>query len=576
MVLIIAPLAILLVAGFAWVSLTLGTKFTAPALADSAVEIPLNPFEAVVGVANGSIPWPWQSTAIAITLGVILVALAFVGAVALGRRRGKQRGVDTAAKTMGRVKDLRGITGRDAEKKSARLTTATSKDARTHGLLLGRTISSPAVDIRMSWEDTLVMFAGQRMGKTSAIVATSILGAPGPCLATANKGDIVDITRPTREGMGRVWCFDLQGIAGDGGANFWFNPLAPIKTVSDARRTASYFVGASTDASARVDAYFDGGARELLALSMLAAAVAGGDLLHVKTWLGADHDETPSNILRINGHTDAAARLRQTSQLNSRQKDGLYDMARRFLDVLADSNYAAAVTPQQRKKIIADDREVTTEYGERLHSLEEFDPTAFVTSTDTMYALSTSRLDSPAALTTALVGRILDAGQEVARKQEGRQLPIPLVAVLDEAANVVKLEELPALYSYLGSQGIVPMTFLQSKAQAEKVWGREGVEAMVSSSNFHIYGGGIDDDRYLDQLSKLVGHHRVASSSTSSSTTGGSRSQQWSRERILDVEDLAAMPVDRCLIMSSGNSPVLASKVFWQESGLAVATEKAG
>lgn len=572
------PATILLAVAAGWLALVV----TSPS------EVPGNPFEAVFRAARGEVEWTPLSTAFAVFEGLIVVGI--IVAIALVRGRGPgSRPVDRATSTMAPTKQLGSITGAAARKKAEGLSNRVTDDPSTHGVLIGRTVNRPHRDIRMSWEDTAVMFAGQRMGKTSSIVATSILGAPGPVLTTSNKGDIVDITKDTRARAGKLWLFDLQGIAGQAGeiagdtgdtagkpgASFWFNPLASITTTSDARRVAGYFVGAASDSNAKVDSYFDGGARELLALTMLAAAEAGGDLLHVKQWLGADHDDTPSQILTIAGHTDGAQRLLQTSQLTSRQKDGLYDMARRFLDVLSDKEYAKAVLPQRRKKIATDGQKIHTSDGEQIHQLEEFDPVAFVESRDTLYALSADGVEAPTALTTAIVGRVFEVVQEVARTKKGRRLPVPLLAVLDECANCVRLENLPNLFSYLGSQGCVPIAVFQSQAQAERRWGKDGIDALVTSSNFHVYGGGIDDEKYLEQLSRVVGHHRVATASTSWSANGGSQSRQWSRERILDVEDLAALPVDRALVLSSGNPPVLARKIFWQNTDLAVKKEAA-
>jgi hypothetical protein len=68
---------------------------------------------------------------------------------------------------------------------------------------------------------------------------------------------------------------------------------------------------------------------------------------------------------------------------------------------------------------------------------------AFVSSTDTLYAYSKEGPDLATALTTALMGCVFDAAQAAARRSPGRRLPTPLVAVLDEAANICKLAELP-------------------------------------------------------------------------------------------------------------------------------------
>jgi hypothetical protein len=38
----------------------------------------------------------------------------------------------------------------------------------------------------------------------------------------------------------------------------------------------------------------------------------------------------------------------------------------------------------------------------------------------------------------------------------------PLLVVLDEAANICRISDLPELYAHFGSRGITPITILQS------------------------------------------------------------------------------------------------------------------
>lgn len=91
---------------------------------------------------------------------------------------------------------------------------------------------------------------------------------------------------------------------------------------------------------------------------------------------------------------------------------------------------------------------------------------------------------------------------------------MPLVGVLDEAANVCRWRELPNLYSHFGSRGIILMTILQSWSQGVDVWGESGVRELWSASNVKVYGGGVSEDGFLDSLSKLIGDYdRLASSS---------------------------------------------------------------
>lgn len=529
----------------------------------------LNPVSAIIALVSGAVPWNWASWVTLVTIIVIIAIFIFL--LAPSPKSPTQKVHARAARMMARPSELVGLTGKVAVEKAQRLyeDADPKNDSSTTGLIIGRTVAKPESDIYMSWEDTAVVLAGQRMGKTQAFVTTSILSAPGPCVATANKRDVVDMTLAGRRDKGKIWLFDLQNIASDTSMGWWWNPLREIHSYRDARKLSNYFASATRAGSGegRKDPYFDTAAEEQLAAYILAAAKAGGDLLHALEWLKNDTSEVPVQILRAVGEKEVAQSAYANIHVSDKQKDGFFAMARNFLSVLNDRSYAAAVTPEQRIQISVLGGEIHTDKGlvTRTSDRPEFKVSEFATSKDTLYAMSVEGPDSPSALTTALVGQVIDAAQKAARRIPGGRLKTPMVCVLDEAANVVRLEELPSLYSYCGSQGIVLLTFLQSRSQAFRVWGQDGFKAMMESSNVVIYGGGIKDKQFLEEISAMIGEMRVERTSTSTGTQTN-YSTSYERQSIMSIDDLQSLPSSHSVIMTSGNRPTLATKVFWSMS----------
>ncbi|OZC63563.1 hypothetical protein CH306_26520 [Rhodococcus sp. 15-725-2-2b] len=569
--LIAISLVIVLIA-LGYGSLWLGHAFT-----DTGESIPGNPFQALFSVAGGKLTWPTVSTVIFVMAVIIGSGLAGVAAAARASRGGKND-VDAKARLMGSTSKLTGVTGKQARDRAKSLRSDLADrdtlDDADIGVIVGRTVQGNQ-KVFMSWEDMMFALAGPRMGKTAAMAIDALCTAPGAALFTSNKRDGHDLTRGVREKLGAVWRYDLQGIAEGprtGGDGFWWNPLRGLTSIVAARKLASYFAAASKDDSARVDAYFDGGAQELLAQMMLAASCAGGDLLHVYGWLSDEENELPQKILEEHNHQIVAMRLQSVRGLNPRQRDGLYDMARRFIGLLEEQTYVMSVLPPERVDVSLG-AVLDTDIGRGVrypHSMREFVIEKFVTSTDTLYALSKEGPDSSSALTTALIGSIIDAAQSTARRSPRGRMPVPMLCILDEAANVCRLPELPAWYSHLGSQGICLMTIVQNLSQAQKVWGQDGVKQLQDAANFLWYGGGIKDKTTLSDLSALVGDHDVER--WSASRGGGmfdsgstSRSQSWSKEPIMTVDDLAAIPKTRALVQISGNRPVLMKKLYWSD-----------
>lgn len=75
-----------------------------------------------------------------------------------------------------------------------------------------------------------------------------------------------------------------------------------------------------------------------------------------------------------------------------------------------------------------------------------------------------------APLVAALTDLVMRASRRAAEAAGGRLDP-PMELILDEAANICRIADLPDLYSHLGSRGMVPVTILQSYQQGVSVWG---------------------------------------------------------------------------------------------------------
>ena len=151
-----------------------------------------------------------------VALGVLLVVLGAGAGISYGRRRKRGSRVDRAAGRMGRGRDVAPLTRKTARETARRLGVDRA------GLLIARAVAG-GQELYRGWEDVSVDVWGPRAGKTTSRAIPAILDAPGAVLATSNKRDVVDATRGVRAGVGKVWVFDPQGIAGEP-ATWWWNP----------------------------------------------------------------------------------------------------------------------------------------------------------------------------------------------------------------------------------------------------------------------------------------------------------------------------------------------------------------
>ena len=293
---------------------------------------------------------------------------------------------------------------------------------------------------------------GPRSGKTTSLGIPYVLSAPGAVIATSNKADLWAATAGLRAAPGSaVWVFDPQRITA-AGQRWWWNPLAGLASVEAAHRLASHFVLTIDDESKRD--IWGPAAQELLTSLLLAAAASRRTLREVSRWLDDPGSATPADLLDDAGYRALGSALRGAQHGAPETRDGIYQTARTAAKCLHDEEIMAWVTPPRGRRLPA------------------FDPYRFPVTRDTLYLLTESR-SAAAPLIAGLTDTTMRAGRRRAEQAGGRLDP-PVVAMLDEAANICRIADLPDQYSHLGSRGMVPVTILQSYEQGEMVWGDKG------------------------------------------------------------------------------------------------------
>ncbi|WP_327731436.1 TraM recognition domain-containing protein [Streptomyces sp. NBC_00487] len=464
----------------------------------------------------------------------VMIALVLTAAVVWSRHKNSGSGRKKKIAGMAKAKDIEPLMARaiTAKARSLRPSLKDAKhiDAADTGILLGN-LQGSRHEVRMGYEDVAVAIMAPRSGKTTSLAIPSILAAPGPVLLTSNKaaGDAYTATLDARQRTGRTWSMDPQQIA-HAEREMWWNPLADARTLDGAGRLAGHFLAASVDASQQGDFWSKAGSN-ILSQLFLAAALDERPITDVMQWLAFPADRTPLDILRDHQFTAVAAQLKGTVEGPPETRDGIYETARQYAAALLNSDIAVWVTPQK--------------------DVPEFRPSEFVSSTDTLYLLSKDGGGGASALIAACADSVMRAATAQAERAGGRLDP-PMLAILDEAANVCKISDLPDLYSHLGSRGIIPITILQSYRQGQKVWGDAGMDAMWSASTVKVIGSGIDDPDFADKLSRLIGDHDVETTSTSISDSGKSTSVSMRQERILPADAIRALPKGTALCFATG------------------------
>lgn len=533
-------------------SMSLKVGFVLTGQGMPAAEVPWNPITLIMGLVKGTVWWAWPAVATLVVLWTLVVVGSVVVWMGHRRRVGRRTRVDAAAAQLASAKDIASMSKAAAQKAGRQWFSREVMD-RCPGLRLGH-IPGSKQSVFSTWEDLLLVLMGPRMGKSTAVVIPAMVDAPGVVVTTSNKRDIVDETVELMKSRGAVFVFDPQRIAvGLEQEPWFFDPLEMIRrdeAVMDAAalELADIFKCAARGENDSGDGYFRDGGRDLLARLLLAAALDGRPISDVFLWVNDEKDKTPVRILSQYPEWEQQhAALRGTYQITEKTRSGLFSQA------------AQMAAPLGRREAV---RWVTPQAGAR-----RFSPDDFVREgSGTLYVLSKEGADNAAALTTALTVAVMKAAEEYGELCGGR-LPVPLLAALDEAANVVQWPQLPKVYSHYGSRGIIVMTVLQSYMQGEKVWGREGMELLWSAAGVVMVGGGIRDEKLLGKVEALIGDYEQVTSSVSRSRQGRSVSQQVREKKILTVAEIAAMEAWRVVLFATKRRPmIVALEPWWDRS----------
>ncbi|WP_216899003.1 type IV secretory system conjugative DNA transfer family protein [Nocardia alni] len=543
------------VLGTLWVALQLGNL-----LSSTKQNIPINPIAIAIALVKGKLHWPFPSTLI-----VLLVILAVIAYVMIRKELAKRRSkgvlaVDAKAQHMGQGGAIAALTEKGVREKATQLDVSLGYND-SPGVPIGISVAE-GIPLYGSYEDLHLDIWGPRQGKSTSRVIPAILSAIGPVIATSNKRDVVDATRGVRERKGDpryVYVFDPQGVAmGPEETVTWY--WDPLRWV-DARRPgcemraaqlAGHFADADSGSDSKGDAYFDTEAEDLLASLFLAAAVAQQPIVQVWEWVTNSRNPEPIEVLRQATSYWQSADLSLTAsslsaQYNTdeRTKSGIFGTAKKMIGCLKMSNVHPWITPG----------------GDRY----EFDELEFLERNGTLYSLSLEGRGSAAPLVSALTAAVIDVAMRQATQMPHGRLRVPLLAVLDEAANVVRWKDLPKQYSHFGSRGIVVMTVLQSWAQGARCWGEDGMAALWSAANIKVLGSGIDDTKFLTERSEVIGDYDSISQSMSESKGGKSYSRSLGSSRTFNVNALVTLPRGRIIVFTSAAPAVLVRTIPWWE-----------
>ncbi|MBI5105910.1 MAG: type IV secretory system conjugative DNA transfer family protein [Solirubrobacterales bacterium] len=369
------------------------------------------------------------------------------------------------------------------------------------GRVDGRTVAADE-------ESHVVVIAPTRAGKTTRCIVPWLLEHRGPAIVTSTKRDVLDASHASRSQTGRIWIFDP--FSEDTCA---WSPTFGCEDWSSALRQAQWLADASSDGDSEIARYWRGEAAKLLAPLLHAAALEGSAMTEVLHWLDAQDVKKPTTILAGQGASAAVRQLHAVASLDPRNRGTTYMSAG---SVLSAYRYPEVSRP-----------------ADSVLTAERF----VLSAGDTLFLVAAERHQRLLApLMASLLSSIIHAAVELSLGE--RRLRI----LLDEAANIAPLAELPRMLSQGAGHGIRIATVWQSLAQMRERHGH-GTETILANSTAKIFMGSITDEATRSYLQSLLG------------------TEERDDERVTKATSAALQQLtgDRALILSGPRLPAIAA-----------------
>jgi type IV secretory pathway TraG/TraD family ATPase VirD4 len=416
-------------------------------------------------------------------------------------------------------------------------------------------------------EDSKLVVAPTRMGKTGRQAVSDILRAPGAVVATSTRFDLIELTAMHRARTGGVSVFDPEGRTAWPTKLRW-SPIAGCEDYDVALRRAIAICAARPLTDTKSGGYFSGQAEGVMAALLHAAALNQVGVDELRLW-STTKSRRPADIL--DAHPQAAfgvaGELREILDSAASANDtsgggAIYATLALLLRPLASPATRDACTPRPDEPLL--------------------DIDAFIRgSTDTLYLVSRGAKNSAAPIVNALMADILHrtdvlsqfptAAQLAAPAHGDLRLDPPIRVVMDEAANVTPVEDLAQRLADSGGRGVQLYIYVQSRSQLRQRWGTEQATEIWDNAAVKLVLGGLANSRDLEEMSRLLARRTVEQTSVSS---GLDRNQvtvsQNDHRRALEGNEIRELP-DGAALLFYRNLPgaVIDVPGWWQTPDLA-------
>lgn len=149
----------------------------------------------------------------------------------------------------------------------------------------------------------------------------------------------------------------------------------------------------------------------------------------------------------------------------------------------------------------------------------------------------------------------------------GGKLPNRVMFFLDEFGTLPAIQSAEMMFSASRSRRISFVPIIQSLAQLEKNYGKEGADIIIDNCQICIYGGFAPNSEAANVLSKTLGDRTVMTGSISQGKDK-SKSLQMTGRPLMTPDELKIMPKDTFIVTRTGVKPMKTKLKLFFEWGI--------
>ena len=151
--------------------------------------------------------------------------------------------------------------------------------------------------------------------------------------------------------------------------------------------------------------------------------------------------------------------------------------------------------------------------------------------------------------------------------ENGGSLPNRVMFYCDELGTFPKIDGLEAMFSAGRSRKISIVAIIQSFAQLEQTYGKQGMEIITDNTQLTVFGGFAPNSQSAEALSKALGEQTILSGSVSHGKDS-SQSLQMIGRPLMMVDELKSLPKGTFIVMKTGTHPMISPLKLYFKWGI--------